>query len=226
MMSPYDWQEAVNQRGQYVGGRLESGIPVVMVSTSDGILGVTYARNTRKIYEIYDRLMFGGLGLQSDMEQLRVAAIEFTHREGYERSEQDVSVARVVLALSQPMKRAFNDFRSAPIVARCVFAEVGDQPKQDEYYVLDFDGDYQQECGGVWIGGTEQESLDELVKNDWTNQRATDILPEIVKVVDPVVIETVGSLDGLSLEAVLLERSDPGDRRFERLTASVGAKPD
>jgi proteasome alpha subunit len=221
MMSPYDWQEAVNQRGQYVAGRLEAGIPVVMVSVKEGILAVSYSRNARKIYEIYDRLMFGGLGLQSDMEQLRVAAIEFTHREGFERSEDDVSVARVALALSQPMKSSFNDFRSAPIVARGVFAEVADTPEKDEYYVLDFDGDYQQECNAVYIAGKEMPSLQELITQTWGEQGYADALKKIVPILEATVLELYSEIGDLKLEAALLKRGVDRDRRFYRLSASL-----
>ena len=58
------------------------------------------------------------------------------------RGEEDVTVQRVVSALSEPVKRAFSDFSSAPIVARSIFAEVGLTPDEDIYFTLDFDGDF------------------------------------------------------------------------------------
>jgi proteasome alpha subunit len=106
-------------------------------------------RTGRKIYEIYDSLLFSGLGQQSDIEALRTGAIDFAHQEGYQRSEEDVTIQRVVNALSQPMKRAFGDFNYAPVVARGLFAEVGRTVEKDQFFLLDFDGDYtiRQEFG-------------------------------------------------------------------------------
>lgn len=142
MVTPFDWQEGMGHRQQYVRGRLESASPVFMVSLPEGILGFAMRRQARKIYEIYDRLMFGASGQQSDIEAIRTAAIDFAHQEGYNRSEDDVTIARVVGAISTPLKRAFSDFNTAPFVIQGVFAEVGDTPEEDSFYFLDFDGDF------------------------------------------------------------------------------------
>lgn len=71
-----------------------------------------------------------------------MAAIDFAHQEGFQRSEEDVTIQRIVMAMSQPLKRAFGDFNSAPFVARALFAEVGDAAAEDKYYILDYDGDF------------------------------------------------------------------------------------
>lgn len=142
MVTPFDWQEGMGHRQQYVRGRLESASPVFMVSLPEGILGFAMRRQARKIYEIYDRLMLGASGQQSDIESIRTAAIDFAHQEGFNRSEDDVTIARVVGAISTPLKRAFSDFNTAPFVIQGVFAEVGDKPAEDSFYFLDFDGDF------------------------------------------------------------------------------------
>ncbi len=71
MQTPYDWQEAIGQRAQYVATRLKSGVPVVGLSVQEGVLAMTMRRNAPKLYEVYDRLMMGVIGQQSDVEQLR-----------------------------------------------------------------------------------------------------------------------------------------------------------
>src|SRR5512143_199130 len=110
MLTPYDWQEAIGHRAQFVEARIATGVPVVAISLDEGILAATYRRHTRKLFEIYDRLMYAAIGQQSDAESLRVAAIDFAHREGFQRSEQDVTIQRVVTAMSQPIKEAFANF--------------------------------------------------------------------------------------------------------------------
>src|SRR3569832_1464768 len=127
MFTPYDWQEGIGNRAQYIEAKLAQGAPVVAVSLEDGILVFTYRRQARKIYEVYDRLIFAGIGQQSDVEALRMAAVDFA-------SEEDVTIQRVATALSAPLKIAFSDFSTSPLVARSLFAEVGPSIEDDLYY--------------------------------------------------------------------------------------------
>lgn len=157
MLNPYDWQEAIGHRAQYVESRLADGVPVLAASCRDGIAVLTWRRvGTRKVFEIYDRLLFSGLGLQSDVEAIRIAAIEFAHREGFARSEQDVTVQRVVAGLSTSIKRSFADFNLSPVVATSLFAEVCDAPEDDSLMVLEYDGDYRVVGLLAVVAGTEK----------------------------------------------------------------------
>src|SRR2546423_11440604 len=123
MLTPYDWQEGIGHRAQYVENKLEQGSPVLALSIKEGILLVTYRRNARKIFEIYDRLAFAAVGQQSDIESLRVAAVDFAHQEGFNRSEQDVTIQRVVTALSGAGEKTFCEFSNSPVVVGARFAE-------------------------------------------------------------------------------------------------------
>lgn len=156
MLTPYDWQEGIGNRASYVEAKLAQGSPVLAVSLPEGILIFTYRRNSQKIFEVYDLLGFTGIGQQNDLEALRTAAVDFAHQEGFNRSVEDVTVQRVVVALSQPVKRAFGDFGVSPIVARCLFAEVGETIEEDRYYVLDYDGDYRLLKGRAVVTGDEE----------------------------------------------------------------------
>ena len=125
MYTPYDWQEGIGNRAQYIEGKLAAGSPVLAVSLPEGILVYTFRRQARKIFEIYDRLIFAAVGQQSDVESIRGSALDFASREGYNRSEEDVTIQRVATGISVPIKKAFGDFGTAPLVVRCLFAEVG-----------------------------------------------------------------------------------------------------
>jgi proteasome alpha subunit len=219
MFTPYDWQEGIGNRASYVEAKLAHGAPVLAVSLDEGILMFTYRRQSRKIYEIYDRLIFGALGQQSDIEALRTAAVEFAHQEGYNRSEQDVTIQRVATALSIPLKRAFADFSVVPIVAKALFGEVGDQPEDDLYYSIDYDGDYATSQGRGAIAGTAeglegvQERLSEIsasggvdaalegMKAAWAEGMHGDE-------------ETGDPTAGLETEVVLLSRTPDREDRF------------
>jgi proteasome alpha subunit len=224
VFTPYDWQEGIGNRAQYIEGKLSAGAPVLAVSLPSGILVYTFRRQSRKIFEIYDRLIFAGVGQQSDVEALRMAALEFASREGYNRSDEDVTIQRVATSMSAPLKRAFSDFAVSPLVARCLFAEVGPTPEEDAYYVIDYDGDYavsrqRAAVAGTLEAGAELETqLDGFSETE--SEPAMQALRAIwLKAADPEGHQTESEiLQALKPEAMLLERSDARENRFRLLT--------
>jgi proteasome alpha subunit len=227
MFTPYDWQEGIGNRAQYIEGKLAQGAPVLSLSLPDGILVFTFRRQARKIYEIYDRLLFAGIGQQSDVEAVRISALEFASREGYTRSEEDVTIQRVATAMSAPLKRAFSDFSVSPLVARSLFAEVSASPAEDLYYVLDYDGDYTMARHAAIIAGT-QEVADAGLERLKTLDLASASVEERIQALKEVWIAIMNPeghqsedelLAGLTPEATLLERSNERENRFRLLMA-------
>jgi len=224
MITPYDWQEGISHRASFVESRLQGGTPVVAASVKEGILMLTARRQANKIYEIYDHLMVGMVGQQSDVEALRVAAIDFSHQEGFQRSEQDVTIQRVISAISTPLKRAFSDFNTSPFVIRALFAEVGAEPDKDSFFVLDYDGDYTLRRGAAYISGAEDEAnslyegLAVLKDKVHTLKDARGILEAAwAKGVDPSGAKDFKALtENLTPEIVLLTR-DATVSRFQRI---------
>lgn len=141
--TPYDWQQTLRQKADYVEDRLREGSPVVGLSCQEGVLLLTVRRTQKKIFEIYDRLAFSGLGNQSDLETIRQIAVDFAHAEGFQRSPADVSIQRVVgVALSPALKRSFSDPLRLPLVLRGLFAQLTDKPENDLFYLLNYDGEF------------------------------------------------------------------------------------
>jgi len=85
MYSPYDFNQSIAHRAEYVEERLKGGSPVVGLSYDRGVLLFTVKRTQRKIFEIYDQLMYSAIGNQTDVEAVRLAAIDFAHAEGFQR---------------------------------------------------------------------------------------------------------------------------------------------
>ncbi len=221
MLTPFDWQEAMGHRAQFVEARLAQGSPVLCASVPEGVLMVTYRRQARKIYEIYDRLGLGAIGQQSDVETLRLGAIDFAHSEGYSRSTSDVTIQRVVNALSGPLKRAFSDFQTAPVVARCVFGQVSETVAGDRYYVVDYDGDYQERTHYGFVAGDPDGSkrISQLLKGHKFRQMGLEdaliALREAWAAGFGDGVETLKQLTrGLIEESVLIERNPKGANRF------------
>lgn len=225
MFTPYDWQEGIGNRAGYIEGKLAQGAPVLAVSLQEGILVFTYRRQARKIYEIFDRLVYAGIGQQSDVEAIRVGALEFASREGYNRSEEDVTIQRVATAMSAPLKRAFSDFGSSPLVARSLFAEVNASPAEDLYYELDYDGDYAMSRHYGVIAGTDDvhdtardrlKALDPSLSADAAMASLKDIWLAVMNLEGNRSPEELTA--NLSPEAILLERSNARENRFRLLT--------
>lgn len=156
MYTPFDINEAIGHRKDYVEERLRAGSPIVGLKYDSGLLLLTVRRTQRKVFEIYDRQMFSAIGKQSDIENVRLASIQNTHQEGFERSPDDVSVQRLVgFALSPTLKKAFGDPMYEPVVLRALFAELGRTPEKDTFLTLNYDGEFQMLRDAAVVAGTQ-----------------------------------------------------------------------
>lgn len=221
MLTPYDWQEGIGHRMSFIEGRLTAGSPILALSIDEGIIAFSYRRHSRKIFEIYDQLLYSAIGQQSDVESLRIAALDFAHQEGFNRSEKDVTIRRVVSALSSPIKRAFADFSSAPFVIRALFAEVGRTKAEDIYAILDYEGDFKTWRNWAFVAGgdehteTLKSALTELATKKLTPETAHKALQELW---DSTFI--VERPEGFAPECVWMCRDESRSNRFVMLTPS------
>lgn len=231
MYSPYDFNQSIAHRAEYVEERLKSGAPVVGLSYDAGVLLFTVKRTQRKVFEIYDQLMYSAVGAQADVEAVRLAAIDFAHQEGFSRSPDDVSIQRLVgFAISPAIKRTFSDPMTSPHVIRAIFAEIGKTPEQDAFFVLNYDGEFSNSSQFAYAAGstaaedamhaelekqTDVPNLQtalERARQAWragartqTTDEHADALTEALK-------------DG-EIEAAVLERNTPRESKFRLLSA-------
>jgi len=139
---PYRWVEAIANRREYIEAQLAPGSPIAALGYRDGILFLTVGQMRQKIFEIYDRIAMGAIGHPGDIERLRMAAIELASTEGFTRSATDVSLRRLIhYSLSPVMKSAFEQIYGPPYLARMLFAEVGEQPREDLFVRVEYDGE-------------------------------------------------------------------------------------
>lgn len=226
MQTPYDWQEAIGHRAQFIENRLAQGTPAVAVSIEAGILLFTYRKEAGKIYEVYDQLAMAGLGQQSDIEAIRMAALDFAHQEGFQRSEKDVTVKRVVTAVSTPIKRAFADFSSAPVIARALFASVGDSPASDRFVMLEYDGDFHARRYNGYVAPTAETArklAEALDKSALTTASVDTAIKELESIwsegLEPDPSKTLEArMSELRVEIALLAREESHQNRFRYLT--------
>ncbi len=234
MYSPFDFNQSVAHRAEYVEERLKSGSPVVGISYDKGVLLWTVKRTQRKLFEIYDQIMYGAIGNQADVEAVRLASIDFSHQEGFTRSPDDVSLQRLVgFTLSPPLKRGFGDPMTTPTVMRAIFAEMGRTPERDSFFVLSYDGEFTTHAH-IAVAGPSLAAEDamiehlktqdgtpdlaralQLARETWTIGRrekgdeadASDPLQELLD-------------DGGSIEAAILERNTARESKFRLLAAN------
>ena len=131
--TPYDWNENIQHRLDYVETRLSQGSPVVGRAFTGGLLLLSVRKSQRKVFEVYDHILFSAIGSQSDVEAVRISSIDFASQEGFNRSPDDVSVQRLVAGLSPTLKKAFADGFSSPFIIRGLFAELGRTAERDQF---------------------------------------------------------------------------------------------
>ena len=146
---PFRWVEAIANRREYIEDQLAPGSPIVAMAYRDGILLFTLSRERQKLFEIYDRIAFGGLGHPGDIERLRLTAIELASTEGFARSADDVALRRLAnYSLSPALKAAFEQIYGPPFLARLLFAELGRGDAPNLFLRLDYDGSIRTNGGG------------------------------------------------------------------------------
>lgn len=244
MVTPYDFNEAIQHRAEYVEERLREGSPVVGLKCREGLLLLSTRRTQRKVFEIYDRLMMSAIGNQADVEAVRIAALDFAHHEGFVRSPDDVTVNRIVgFALSPSLKKAFGDTWNAPPVFRGVFAEMGRAPEADRFATLNYDGEFAYTPGFAMAAGTHvaEDAMRERLERAGLDLSLEDALraageawaigshaasasdaAEDEKVPEEPPFDPMESLrihlQNATLEAALLDRAIPRDSKFRALT--------
>src|SRR5579871_2174272 len=178
MYTPFDFNEAVGHRKDYIEDRLREGSPVVGLAYNGGLLLLTVRRSQRKVYEIYDRQMFSAIGNQSDIENVRLASINMAHQEGFDRSPDDVSTQRLVgFSLSPALKKGFGDQLVVPFVIKALFAELGRTAAGDCFYILNYDGEFRRSTGAAVVAGTQM-AEDRMLERigdpdpDWSRESA------------------------------------------------------
>jgi proteasome alpha subunit len=157
---PYRWIEAVGNRRQYLDEQFKQGSPVVGLSYAEGILLLTVSRGTPKLYEIYDRIVLGGMGHPADLEKLRFALLEAAHVEGFNRSPSDVSAARLMkYVLAPAVKQAFEEIYKAPFIAKILMADLSLRDRRtgraaDAFLSIDYDGSFEETTGFAVLAAT------------------------------------------------------------------------
>ncbi len=155
---PFRWMEAISTRHSYVQEKLKKGQPVLAVPYKDGALVMGFTAQPGKIFEVYDRIALGSLGHPADVERLRMTLLDMAHIEGFNRSDKDVTLARLLqFGIAPAMKQNFEEVMRAPYLVKLLFAEI-DFDNRPFFFRLNYDGHWEMFKIGVVISGDDKES--------------------------------------------------------------------
>lgn len=169
---PFRWMEAISTRHNYVQEKLRKGQPVIAVPFKQGALIAGFAPQLGKIFEVYNRIALGGLGHPADVERLRINFLDMAHLEGFNRSERDVTVARLLqFSIAPALKQNFEEVMRAPYLAKLLLTEI-DFDNQPRFIRLNYDGHWETFQKGCVISGDDKESdwiQKEIEKTDFSS---------------------------------------------------------
>jgi proteasome alpha subunit len=155
---PFRWMEAISTRHSYVQEKLKKGQPVLAVPYKDGALVMGFTAQPGKIFEVYDRIALGSLGHPADVERLRMTLLDMAHVEGFNRSDKDVTIARLLqFGIAPAMKQNFEEVMRAPYLVKLLFAEI-DFDNRPLFFRLNYDGHWEMFKKGAVISGNDKES--------------------------------------------------------------------
>ncbi|MBM3214987.1 proteasome subunit alpha [Candidatus Poribacteria bacterium] len=183
---PARWLQSIENRIQYVEGRLRKGSPAVGLPFANGaVLFTVCPKGQRKVYEVYDRLALAAIGHPADVERLRMMAIDLAHTEGFMRSADDVTLQRLLhFGIAPQVKTAFDEMWRAPIIAKMLMVELAPNGSAPQFFTLNYDGNFQSRSSfGVAAGTPEaEESMEEALRNRQTAAPTlSDVLMEAAR---------------------------------------------
>jgi proteasome alpha subunit len=149
----FRWMEAISTRHSYVREKLGKGQPVIGVPYNEGAVILGFSPQPGKIFEIYDRIALGGLGHPADVERLRMTLLDMAHVEGFNRSAQDVTIARLLqFGLAPALKQNFEEIQRAPYLIQMLLTEINREGGA-EFFRINYDGYWETFKKGTVIAG-------------------------------------------------------------------------
>ncbi len=161
---PYRWIEAIQDRRDYIEEQLRPGSPVVGLSYNEGIALVTLSTGQRKIFEVHDRIALSAIGHPADIERLRMLVTDTASLQGFQNATDDVNLHRLThFVLAHTFKQAFESIVGEAYIIKMLLAELGGNPSENRWTLLNYDGNVHTETTASVIGGTE--AIEAQMKN-------------------------------------------------------------
>jgi proteasome alpha subunit len=213
-------EQVMKDRADFARKGIARGRSVVVLQYADGILFVSENPSAalHKISEIYDRIAFAAVGRYNEFENLRIAGVRLADMRGYSYHRRDVTGRGLANAYAQTLGAIFSSQGEKPYEVEIFVGEVGDDPEGDQVYRLTYDGQVADEQQFAAMGG----SADNVTTHIQEHYRPAMTLEDAVRLaVEGLGHNETGSgreIPVASIEAAVLDRTRPQQRKFKRLT--------
>jgi proteasome alpha subunit len=211
-------EQLMKDRSEYARKGIARGKSVVALEYTDGLLFLAEnpSATLHKISEIYDRIVFAGVGKYSEFEEMRIAGVRLADLRGYSYGRDDVNARTLANAYSQALSAIFTQ-QMKPYEVGILVGQVSDGASEgsNELYHVQFDGSVTDEHGFVGIGGRAEELTQEL-KEKYTE--GADLPASVRTAVAALPAVEGRAIDPDHVEAAVLDRNRKGRRKFRRLT--------
>ena len=134
-------EQVMKDRADYARKGIARGRALVALRYSDGIAIVAEnsSETLRKISELYDRIVFAGVGRYNEFDQLRVAGVRAADIKGFQYSRDDVDARSLANQYAQILGQIFTH-EMKPMEVEILVAEVGYVPAGDQMFHVLYDG--------------------------------------------------------------------------------------
>jgi proteasome alpha subunit len=147
-------EQVMKDRADYARKGIARGRSLIGMSCDEAILicAENPSRLLRKIYEIYDRIAFAGVGKYNEFDQLRIAGVRSADLKGYAYSREDVDGRSLANGYAQSLGNVFTH-EMKPMEVEILIAEVSNGPDDDRLFHILYDGTLIDEASFTVLGG-------------------------------------------------------------------------
>ncbi len=216
MVLPYyvSPEQMMQDKAEYARKGIAKGKSLVAMEYRDGIIltAENPSSSLHKIWEIYDRIAFAGVGKYSEFENLRKSGVRYADTKGYIYSREDVTAKSLAEAYSQAIGNVFTQ-EVKPLEIEILVVEVGEVQSENAMYHILFDGSISDRKQFAVIGGQAEEVTRFLKEQYRENSSLADALWLSQKALRVVENKPISETN---LEVAILDRNRPG-RKFRRI---------
>ena len=194
-------EQVMKDRAEYAQKGIARGRFLVATTYDVGIAMVAEnpSRSLHKISEIYDRIVFGGVGKYNEYDQLRVAGVRHADTKGYAYSREDVDARSLANLYAEYLGNVFTH-EMKPLEVEILVAELGEG--ENQLYHIAYEGTITDEDPFAVLGG-DAETITERVGR---GRQADGHLGAAVKAATTALAGPERTLGAGDLEVAILSR--------------------
>jgi proteasome alpha subunit len=209
-------EQIMKDRADYARKGIARGRALIGTVYDRGVLlcAENPSRSLHKIFEIYDRIGFAGVGKYNEFDQLRVAGVRHADTKGYAYSRDDVDARSLANLYAQYLGQVFTH-EVKPLEVEILVAELGARVEDSQLFHILYDGTVVDEQHFAVLGG-DADAINERFAPAFD---ASWSLEQALRACVRALSEPGATIGHEGLEVAVLE--DRGERRtFQRVNGA------